>query len=156
MASTYAVATVNYRALGTLVSDEGSAYANRQAEKIKVRAIAEAPVGKSRAPESHAPGNLKRSHFRNGVRMEGPYRAVGSVINNARYAAVVHQGYPGLIFPKGQHFKIPAVSMYGYRPSLMGVVRPNKDGYLRWKNPVRGQKGNDWLARAGAAVLRGI
>lgn len=154
--ATYAVATVNYRALGTLVSNEGSRYANTQAEKIKLRAIVEAPRGKTRAPEPHVPGNLKRSHFRNGVRMEGPYRAVGSVINNARYAAVVHEGYPGRIFPRGQHFKIPAASMFAYRPSLLGVSRPNKDGYLRWKNAVRGQSANPWLARAGAAVLRGI
>lgn len=154
--ATYAVATVNYRALGTLVSNEGSRYANTQAEKIKLRAIVEAPRGKPRSPDPHVPGNLKRSHFRNGVRMEGPYRAVGSVINNARYAAVVHEGYLGRIYPKGAHFKIPAMSMFGYRPSLIGVVRPNKDGYLRWKNPVRGQSANPWLARAGAAVLRGI
>lgn len=149
--ATLVVATVDNRALATLVSGEGSRYVNRQMDQGKRRAIEIAPVGPARIPTGHAPGNLKRSHFRNGVRMEGPYRGVGSVINNADYAAVVHEGYSGKIFPRRGAFKIPASSFRHYGAGTM--ARVNRDGYIRWKNPVNGQRANPWLARAMNDVL---
>jgi len=152
MANVLVHATVDNRALSTLVSGDGSRYVNRQMDEGKRRAIATAPMGPPRIPTGHVPGNLKRSHFRNGVRMEGPYRGVGSVINNARYAAVVHEGYPGKIFPKRGYFKIPASSFQYYGAGL--AARVNKDGYIRWKNAVNGQAGNPWLRDAMEAVMR--
>lgn len=150
--ATYATSTVDNRALGTLVSGDGSRYVNDQMDKIKQAAKRLAPLGAPRVPTGHVPGNLKRSHFRNGVRMEGRFRAVGSVINNAGYAAVVHEGYAGKIIPRPT-FKIPATSMFHYRPSLAATSRVNKDGFLRWKNAVNGQSKNQWLAKAGREVL---
>lgn len=149
--ATIAIATVDNRALATLVSGEGSRYVNRKMDEGKRKAIAIAPTGPARIPTGHVPGNLKRSHFRNGVRMEGPYRGVGSVINNAGYAAVVHEGYPGKIFPLKGAFKIPASSFQHYGAGL--AARVNGDGYIRWKNPVNGQKGNPWLRDAMEDVM---
>lgn len=146
MADVFVIATVDNRALATLVSGEGSRYVNRQMDAGKRAAIRRAPKGPPRIPTAHMPGTLKRSHFRNGVRMEGPYRAVGSVINNAPYAAVVHEGYAGKIWPKRGVFKIPASSFQYYGAGTL--ARVNKDGYIRWKNPVNGQQKNPWLARA--------
>ena len=151
MASVLVHATVDNRALSTLVSGDGSRYVNRQMDAGKRAAIARAPTGPPRFPTGHVPGNLKRSHFRNGVRMEGPYRAVGSVINNASDAAVVHEGYAGKIFPKRGAFKIPASSFQYYGAGL--AARVNGDGYIRWKNPVNGQQGNPWLRDAMEDVL---
>ena len=151
MANVMVVATVDNRALVTLVSGDGSRYVNRQMDAGKREAIRRAPTGPSRAPTAHSPGNLKRSHFRNGVRMEGPYRGVGSVINNAGYAAVVHEGYAGKIWPRRGYFKIPAVSFQHYGAGTM--ARVNKDGYIRWKNAVNGQRSNPWLRNAMEDVL---
>lgn len=130
---------------------------NDKAERTRNRAVLTCPVGPPRiGDEGHAPGNLKRSHFRNGYRKIGPYKGTSSIINRARYAVVVHEGYPGVIRPKGETFKVPRSSWEHYKGPTRGkgIFYYPRDSLGRG-TPVQGQGAQPWLWNASTYVLRG-
>lgn len=154
--ATTAVWHTDKRSMASLIQTGGDAnkYVNRRMEMMKTRAIATAPLGPPRNGENHRFANLKRSHFRNGLRMEGSMRAVGSLINNARYAKYVHEGVGGKIYPRGS-FRIPKTSWVYYTGGAGSTYwHWGKGTHLRRDRPVNGQKANPWLADAVAAVMR--
>lgn len=100
-------------------------------------------------------GILATSHSTTGWLKEGPFHGRTKVINTAKYAAAVHDGVPGSIFPKRGKWLVIKVGYHaaGFTNGRKGRVRGKTETGKIWKTSVRGQRANPWLQRAADAVL---
>lgn len=89
-------------------------------------------------------GHLSDSHYKNYLH-NGRFIGRGYVGNSASYAAAVHEGVPGPIFPHGEFLLIP--KSIAYKPKRSGGTQIMK------VSSVRGQVPKPWIRRAARIVL---
>lgn len=126
--SRYSVDIDNAR-LNAGIMPKATDYGKRVQAAILREAIARAPMRS---------GELKASHHNVGILRRGPWAADGVVRNTSQHAAVVHEGYDGIIYPK--------------RGRFLTIHGPAGEGVVGFAKSVRGQSAKPWLAEAAKAV----
>lgn len=136
-------------------------------------AIAFAPVGRERIDGQTA--KIKLSHYKAGTSFAGRFRYRQVVGNRAPHALYVHEGTEGatgrtIAAEDNWYGPVPsdggpgAVILADPPKNRRSIVRSTRTGSATWRAykgyvyfehyVFKGQKANDWLARAGAAAYR--
>lgn len=138
MAEPFRVIVYNPR-IAAEFSEVGQArhWLSHKLQDVKRMAERKAPVGRT--------GLLKASHHQKIIR-DGTYSTLGTVSNDAYYAAWVHGGTRTWIYPR-------KAKVLGPLPFPPRPGRKSKKGQLVFATRVRGQAAQPWLAEAGHRVF---